>query len=360
MNIKDKIREIEELNNSRVICYITNDNHLFTGNIGDDIYIQFYEILEKMGNQERIDLFIYSRGGNTLVPWKLVNILREFTNNFNVLVPFHSNSSATMIALGADKIYMGKMADISPIDPTITSPYNPAIPGKEGDPRARLGLSVEDVMSYYELARDTMNLKEETSLLKSFELLSNKVHPIALGNVNRSHNQIRMLAKKLLCLHLDNEGDHLLIEKIIEYLTQKLYNHGHLINRKEAMEILSDRMIEFPNKSLEKRMWELFKLYRDNMMLNQSFDISDVHQKFKQCDNPIDLNTVKTISPYVVNGVIACIESVDISYECVKQVQFKPQFNQIPNSNPPLYHQVGLNKEDVFVKWTEKNNSVKV
>lgn len=56
----DIIKAIERTNNSKVICYITNDNPLFTGTIADDIFPIFFEILEKIGKVPRIDLFLYS------------------------------------------------------------------------------------------------------------------------------------------------------------------------------------------------------------------------------------------------------------------------------------------------------------
>lgn len=187
----DIIKSIEQKNGSKVICYVTNDNPTFNGSIAADVYPIFFEILENIGKTNRIDLFIFSQGGDTLVPWKLVNLIREYTDEFNVLIPFHANSAATLIALGANKIYMTKMSDIGPIDPTLTGPFNPRNKNDEV-----LGLSVEDVIGYYELSKNIMNLKSEHSTLKTLELLSDKVNPIALGSVYRSYNQIRILAKK--------------------------------------------------------------------------------------------------------------------------------------------------------------------
>ena len=160
MTIKELIKKIEEKNNSNVICYLTNDNTCFNGQIAADTYPMLFEILEDIGKTSRIDLFLFSRGGDVIAPWKFVNLMREYTDEFNVLIPYHANSAATLICLGANKLYMTKLADIGPIDPTLTTPFNPLIDcAKTNVVGNTLGVSVEDVISYHELAKNILNLK---------------------------------------------------------------------------------------------------------------------------------------------------------------------------------------------------------
>jgi len=347
LDIKNLINSIEEHNKSKVICYLTNDNSNFSARIESDIYLYFQEILLNIGEQERIDLFLFSMGGNTLVPWKLVNMIRQYAKKFTVLIPYHANSAATLISLGADKIIMGKMGDISPIDPTITTPFNPSIPGQENDLRARIGLSVEDVMSYYELAKSTMNLKEESSLLKAFELLSTNINPLALGAVHRSYNQIRTLALKLLKLHLNQKDDYLLINEIIDSLTQKLYNHGHLINRNEALEILSEKIIEIPDNELENFIWQLFNEYKNNMKISEYLDLSLKCKNFKPFYSQNDMNSDKID----VEGIIATIQSADIKYEYKKTITLEPALEMISTQQGNVYKNIGIRRNDFDQGW---------
>lgn len=319
----DIIKAIERTNNSKVICYITNDNPLFTGTIADDIFPIFFEILEKIGKVPRIDLFLYSKGGDILVPWKLVNLIREYCNEFNVLIPYHANSAATLISLGADKIFMTKLADIGPIDPTITCPFNPK------DENGQIyGLSVEDVISYYELSKNIMNLNSEHSVLKTFEMLSNHVNPIALGTVYRSYNQIRILAKKLLELHLDSEKDTLLINRIIENLTAKLYNHGHLIVRSEATEIFSENIIIYPDEQLESLILNLYRRIRDDLKLGNAQTLS--------------FNLDEGESTKEIDGTIALIESLNTKYS----FQAKKIITKDVNND-----KISLNVDDEIIGW---------
>lgn len=296
------IKEIEKVNNSKVICYLTNDSGLFNGSIAADIYPLLFEILEKIGKTERIDLFLFSHGGDTLVAWKFVNLIREYAREFNVLIPFHANSTATLIAIGANKIYMSRLANIGPIDPTLTTPFNPPVNKSNPDVNNNsLGLNVEDVIGYYELAKSIMDLKSESSILRTFEMLSQNVNPIALGAIYRSYNQIRSLARKLLELHMDAEKDKVLIDKIIMNLTEKLYNHRHLIVRSEAKQILGDKIIQTPSTELEDLVIKLYLQYKEHMNLHDTTQIRKLVGKDA---------SVKTIE-----GINAIIESSEICYQ---------------------------------------------
>ena len=70
-----------------------------------------------------------------------------------------------------------------------------------------------------------------------------KVHPLALGNVERFLSQSRMIAKKTLRTHMKSAADHE-IEEIVENMASKLYFHGHPINRKEAKKDLKLKVMD--------------------------------------------------------------------------------------------------------------------
>lgn len=61
------------------------------------------------------------------------------------------NAAATMIALGADEIVMSDLSELSPIDPSTANIFNPQDPH---NPQNKIPISVEDVMAYFDLARN--------------------------------------------------------------------------------------------------------------------------------------------------------------------------------------------------------------
>jgi hypothetical protein len=219
---------------------------------------------------DKIDLFLHSNGGDGTVPWRLVTLIREYTDNFSVLVPHRAFSAATLTALGANHIVMHPMAMLGPTDPTVTNPFNPIDPT---NPAQRIGISSEDVTAYIALIKEDAGIQHEDELVMAFNKLAEQVHPLALGNVKRFLSQSRMMAKKLLCLHMDTNRDNHLIDEIVDSFTSKLFYHGHPINRLEARDQLGLKTVEFPSANVETAMWQLYLEYEKEINMEASFDM---------------------------------------------------------------------------------------
>ncbi len=131
---RQAIRALEEARKSRVIAYVTGDRAGAETKIGMDVFPFFYRVLRKMGTVNKIDVLLYSTGGVTMAAWGLVNLIRRFCDRFAVLVPFKAHSTATLMALGADEILMSRLGQLSPVDPTITGPFNPVAPANQAQP----------------------------------------------------------------------------------------------------------------------------------------------------------------------------------------------------------------------------------
>ena len=219
----------------------------------------------------KIDLFIHSNGGDGTVPWRLVTLIREFTDKFSVLVPHRAFSAATLTALGADSIVMHRMGMLGPTDPTVTNDFNPPNPS---NPDVALGISVEDVTAYIALIKEDAGIHHEDELVKAFNILADKVHPLALGNVKRSLSQSRMMARKLLALHMDNSSDAHKIDEIVDSLTSKLFYHGHPINRREAKDQVKLPTVEIPSAEVEDLMWQLYLDYEAEIKMETPFQMA--------------------------------------------------------------------------------------
>jgi len=154
--------------------------------IAADVFPLIYGLLSKMGHTPTLDLFIYSTGGQTMVAWGLLNLLREFADSLSVLVPFRALSTATLIALGANEIVMSRLGQLSPVDPSVNTPFNPPAPQQLGGPPqgAFLPVSVEDVRGFLDLARDEAKIKDESLIADVFSRLAADVRPLALARLS--------------------------------------------------------------------------------------------------------------------------------------------------------------------------------
>jgi len=118
--IHGQISSLEKSRGSRVITYLTSDRAPFPAQIALDVLPLFYQTLQSIKKTKKISLFLFSTGGNLDAPWPLVNMIREYCDEFEVIIPFKALSAATLIALGANKIVMTPLSQLSPIDPEGT------------------------------------------------------------------------------------------------------------------------------------------------------------------------------------------------------------------------------------------------
>ncbi len=272
MDKKQLIQQIEESRSSRVITYVTSDRQgPFNARIAMDVIPLVSKQLQIIKKTKNIDLFLYSAGGDTMVPWRLVSMIREYCDKFSVLVPYKAHSAATMIALGADEIIMSNLSEISPIDPSTANVFNPQDPQ---NPQNKIPISVEDVMAYFDLAKNKFGIKNDEELSRVFLKFveSNpQIHPLALGNVNRIHNLIRVLAKRLLKSHKSPMKEEE-VEKLVDYFTEKLYSHQYFIGRKEAKEDLELKTVQFADAVLSKAMTDLYEEYNKELDFGKMWD----------------------------------------------------------------------------------------
>ena len=320
MDRKQLIEQIGELRNSRVITYVTSDRQgPFNARIAMDVIPLISKQLQTIQKTENIDLFLYSAGGDTMVPWRLVSMIREYCDKFSVIIPYKAHSAATMIALGADEIVMSNLSELSPIDPSTANVFNPQDPQ---NPQNKIPISVEDVMAYFDLAKNKFGIKNDEELSRVFIkfIESNpQIHPLALGNVNRIHNLIRILAKRLIKSHHIQPKEEE-VEKIVDYFTEKLYSHQYFIGRKEAKEDLGLKMVMYADDFLSKTMTDLYEEY------NQELNFGNMWNP----ENELGLNTMQNKKDYK----IAYIESSQLSNYYDISVEYRKQQVNLVQQTP--------------------------
>jgi hypothetical protein len=265
---KELIVQLENKLQSKVLTLVTGDRQGMETRIAPDLLPLVSEHLAFIGPTEDLSLFLYTPGGDTIVGWGLVNLLRQYCKRFKVLVPFRALSCGTLIALGADKIVMGRNGLLSPVDPSVSSPFNPPAPGiQQPGVVSLLPVSVEDMIGFLDLARKEIGLKTEEGMISVLNIITNKVHPLALGAVYRAREQTSSLAKRLLLTHSDDE---VRMERIVTRLTQELPTHNYLIGRVEAEKDVKLDIIE-PSEEVDHLMWGLYKEYENWLKLTSPF-----------------------------------------------------------------------------------------
>lgn len=308
------IKELEQQRDSHIICYTTSTRPGIQAQISEDAVRVFFDHLLLLPERpvKRLDIFLSSNGGNGVVPWRLISLFREFAETVGVLLPYRAYSAATMLALGADEIVMHPFAEMGPIDPTVSNDFNPIDPVTQ----QRIGISVEDVKAYVSFIKDTVGIRHEDELIQAIRILAEKVHPLAIGNVERFISQSRMIARKILLTHMTEENSKHKIDETIDILASKLYFHGHPINRKEARQELGLKVLENPTPALEELMWKLYVDFEDELESRRPFDpMSSIWNQSADMDLPEggSIPVVPIGASNLTDSKLAIIESARLS-----------------------------------------------
>lgn len=72
-----------------------------------------------------LDIILHSPGGQAEATDSIVRYLRSRFTDIRVFIPLAAMSAATMWALAADRIVMGKHSQLGPIDPQLLTPQGP-------------------------------------------------------------------------------------------------------------------------------------------------------------------------------------------------------------------------------------------
>lgn len=215
------IKSASQLLGGPLITYWNNPR----GSICHNDVNALYELLENMGQNHTIYLFIKSDGGSGQVALRLVSLLRQHCERLVALVPLQCASAATMIALGADEIRMSSTAYLTAVDTSLNHALSPI--DKDND---RVSVSLDELTRIIRLWRD----QQADSTENPYKHLFAYVHPLVIGAVDRAESLSIMLCRDLLAHHV---SDKKMANKIATTLNSKYPSHSYPILLGEAKSI---------------------------------------------------------------------------------------------------------------------------
>ncbi len=184
--------------------------------------IVIHETLYKF--KEKIDsilLILHSDGGSPDVAEKLVDILRDNARFFYVVIPERAKSAATLISLGANRIYMLENAELGPIDPQI-----------------KIGNHWRPAQSVIDGVQTILNLiGNQETLTPALVVLLQHIDPATLDFARKVIERTKAIAKKFLESYMRRSPEQ--AEKIAEKLADAsvFLSHGKPIRWREAQEL---------------------------------------------------------------------------------------------------------------------------
>ena len=331
MNYSDRqtvYRKIEEDRETKVLSFITSSRQGMETTIAQDCIDPFIDLLENIGPTKRISLILHTDGGQTLAAWRLVNLIRMFCDELEVMVPMKALSAGTLIAIGANRVIMTKQAALGPIDPSVNHPLNPqAILSGQSK---QVPVSVESVRGYLDAARDELKIQGEKALTSVLLNLTGHIHPLVLGEIFRSQAQIRFLAKKLLPRQVSDNDK---IESIIDFLCADSGSHDYAIDRREAAELGLN--IEKPSDDLYKLLRKIHLSYEEELKLLKPYSVHSVLNGAAQ-DQAVSFTITRALVEGTIGGCYGFVSEGTLT-------RIQVNLNNVP--------QEGVKDERTFEGW---------
>lgn len=187
-----------------------------------------YEVLQRIGRQERLHLFLKSGGGDGTASLRIVNLLHRYADHIVVLLPLECASAATMIALGAHEIQMGPLAYLTAVDTSLVHELSPVDPFNK-----TVSVSQDELNRVVNLWK-TESSDGGESARNPYAALFEHVHPLVVGAVDRASSLSVKLCREILGFHLQNEAE---TERISMHLNSAYPAHTYPILRGEAKRI---------------------------------------------------------------------------------------------------------------------------
>lgn len=246
--------------------------------IDEDALFEVYSDLRKIGEQDNLNVLLYSYGGDARTAFHIGRLLQAYSNKKLQIYPLReAKSAATLIASAADNMVMSELSELGPMDPQIKLP------------------SIERSFSPLAIKHSLELLHGEISnghdlIVKT--LAERLPDPLSLGEALKSLETGKDYLRKLLVSRMF-AGDSEKAAAVAEQLVLGYPDHGYCIDFKEAQDI-GLVVQEVPDNQRDalydlmygyKKMWDVFEF----AMIRKDDDDSSVSEAMRPL---IDLKQV--------------------------------------------------------------------
>jgi hypothetical protein len=244
-DLGEMLAEIERIRGSRAIL-------LCATRLTIELIPALHDFLSDLGTVQRLDVLLYSLGGEIGASRRLGFLLQDCTERLAFIVPDRCCSAGTILALAGDEIIAGAAAIFSPIDPHLESAQ-----AQTDGPGA---LSAEDIRRFAEMAEAWFGQNREQALASAFEVMTGAVFPPTLTAFYRASLEAEAVCRELLTGRA--ERDAALVDSVVAKLGSGYHSHsfplsgrdlssmGLPIRRDPAVERLASRIAGLVRRSI--------------------------------------------------------------------------------------------------------------
>lgn len=246
-----------------LIVYVTSKREGVHALMSTDALPHIIEQIDSLPPESTaVDFLIASFGGDPMVAWRILSLIRQRVEKVAVMIPQSAYSAATLVAFGADEIIMHPNGHLGPVDMQITTF------GDDGQPRR---FSTEDISAFLDYVRDNLRITDQEHVRVLFEGTCKEVGSLGIGFTARSSKLAVDLGERLLALHMKDDDSRSKLRSIVENMSRKFQSHAYPVNRAEAIDI-GLPVNKGRDKTLEKFMWDVWLNVEEDLKENAPFN----------------------------------------------------------------------------------------
>jgi hypothetical protein len=243
LKFRGVIEALEKRRGSRIFCMV----HGRRGHICEPSTL--WPVIKQRkdftrGKTKTLDVLLHSLGGDPDTAYRLMKFFRGRYTTVNALVPLKAKSAATLMCMGADRIYMGEFAELGPVDIQLSDPiqrgaefFSPLDEFKSMEFMRDYAVEILDFFTGLFLERSGMSIRDAmhetipciTGLMTP---LLSQIDPLEMGEHRRSLAIGEEYASRLLALTKNPNAD-----KIVEKLVWEYPSHDFAVDYDEAKEL---------------------------------------------------------------------------------------------------------------------------
>jgi len=119
------LKKLSQTTDILLMLYPKDANGFFSASIDTEDEITVYKMLkEKEETKEKLLILLDTSGGNVYTAVKIMDTLRTKYKEIVIGIPQEAKSSGTMMCCGADKLIMGPISELGPLDKPMIHPAN--------------------------------------------------------------------------------------------------------------------------------------------------------------------------------------------------------------------------------------------
>lgn len=237
------VKHLERERKSKVLV-------LAASSLDTELLPHLYEVLREIGKTKQLDVVLYGRGGEINAARRIALLLHEFTEKLCFLIPYHCQSSCTVLSLSGYELIASDMATFSPIDPGLT--------GIDTDGTgSNQSIDSENIRLFNEMCKNWFNLdiQQEEIRLQLLASVGSSIYPTTLTSLYRATLELKSIAEELLAFQLPDKSVQYRA-KIVDQLLFGYHSHCYAITRADLLQI---GLKVIRNEPIEDLAWQVAK-----------------------------------------------------------------------------------------------------